>query len=108
MQGGNTIPATGLTQLGVSVILLSSAWPLSKIALSFGSTPLWFAEGRAVLSGLVAAAVLAMQGRLRLPHRADLTALLAIGVFQIGGYFALAHAAVAWVPAGRTAILANT
>jgi O-acetylserine/cysteine efflux transporter len=29
-------------------------------------------------------------------------------VFQVGGYFALAHEAVAWVPAGRTAILANT
>ncbi len=33
---------------------------------------------------------------------------MAVGVFQLGGYFALAHEAVAWVPAGRTAILANT
>ena len=90
------------------MILLSSAWPLTKIALSLGSTPLWFAEGRAVLSGLVAAAVLALRGRLRMPHRVDLPALLAVGVFQLGGYFALAHEAVAWVPAGRTAILANT
>jgi O-acetylserine/cysteine efflux transporter len=33
--------------------------------------------------------------------------LIAVGVFQLGAYFALAHKAVVWVPAGRTAILAN-
>ena len=89
-------------------MLLSSAWPLTKIALSLGSTPLWFAEGRAVLSGATAALVLALWGKLRVPHRADLPALVAVGVLQLGFYFALAHEAVAWVPAGRTAILANT
>lgn len=34
--------------------------------------------------------------------------MFAIGGRQLGAYFALAHEAVAWVPAGRTAILANT
>jgi drug/metabolite transporter (DMT)-like permease len=98
----------GLLQLFASVCLLSSAWPLTKIALSAGSTPIWFAEGRAVLSGLTAAVLLAVLGRLRLPGRADLAALLAIGGLQLGAYFAFAHEAVAWVQAGRTAILANT
>jgi O-acetylserine/cysteine efflux transporter len=107
--GGRTqVPTAGLIQLAVSVILLSSAWPLTKIALNLGSTPLWFAEGRAVLSGATAALILALRGKLRVPHRADLPALIAIGVFQLGGYFALSHEAVAWIPAGRTAILANT
>lgn len=105
---GNSTPVSGLVQLAISVILLSSAWPLTKIALSLGSTPLWFAEGRAILSGVTVAVVLAIQGRLRMPRKVDLPALAAIGVFQLGGYFALAHEAVAWVPAGRTAILANT
>ncbi len=98
----------GLIQLAVSVILLSSAWPLTKIALSLGSTPLWFAEGRAVVSGVTVAVVLAFSRRLRVPQRADLPALLAVGVCQLGLYFAFAHEAVAWVAAGRTAILANT
>lgn len=98
----------GVLQLLASVCLLSSAWPLTKIALSAGSTPLWFAEGRALLSGLTAALILAIRGRLKRPHRADLPALIAVGALQLGGYFALAHEAVAWVPAGRTAILANT
>jgi len=108
LDGRRTVPATGFIQLAASVILLSSAWPLTKIALSLGSTPLWFAEGRAVLSGVTAAVILALRGRLRVPRRADMAALAAVGVFQLGGYFALAHEAVAWIPAGRTAILANT
>ncbi|WP_428488672.1 DMT family transporter [Rhodopila sp.] len=98
----------GLIQLLASVVMLSSAWPLAKMAIGAGTTPLWFAEGRAVLSGLVAYLVLAVTGRLRVPTREDLPALLAIGGFQLGTYFALAYEAVAWVPAGRTAILANT
>ena len=102
------IPTTGLMQLALSVILLSSAWPLTKIALTLGSTPLWFAEGRAVLSGLTIAAILALRSTLRLPTITDLPVLIAVGGFQLGGYFALAHEAVAWLPAGRTAILANT
>jgi O-acetylserine/cysteine efflux transporter len=107
----NAAPAvsvSGLLQLLASVVLLSSAWPLTKVALAAGATPLWFAEGRAVLSGLVALVLLLVLGRFRLPARADLPAVFAIGGLQLGLYFALAHEAVAWVPAGRTAILANT
>jgi drug/metabolite transporter (DMT)-like permease len=104
----SALPTVGLIQLFISVCLLSSAWPLTKIALSAGSTPIWFAEGRAVLSGITVATILLVRGRLSLPGRADLPTLLAVGALQLGGYFALAHEAVAWVPAGRTAILANT
>ena len=90
------------------MLLLSSAWPLTKLAIDQGASPLWFAEGRAVLSGLIAAAALAGRGGLRLPVRGDWPAVLTIGVFQLGAYFAFAHLAVAWVPAGRTSVLANT
>jgi drug/metabolite transporter (DMT)-like permease len=102
------IQTVGLLQLLASVVLLSSAWPLTKIAIAAGSTPLWFAEGRAVLSGLTALVLLGIIGRPQRPSRRDVRAILAIGGLQLGLYFALAHAAVAWVPAGRTAILANT
>ena len=103
-----TIPIGGVIQLLASVVLLSSAWPLTKIALAAGSSPLWFAEGRAVLSGLAACLLVGLTGGLRVPGRADLPALFAVGGLQLGSYFALAHEAVAGVPAGRTAILANT
>ena len=104
----SAIPIGGLIQLLASVVLLSSAWPLAKIAIAAGTTPLWFAEGRAVLSGLATCALLAAVSGLRIPTRPDLPALFAIGGLQLGAYFALAYEAVAWVPAGRTAILANT
>jgi drug/metabolite transporter (DMT)-like permease len=108
LDAGKQRLAAGFVQLAVSVILLSSAWPLTKIAIGNGSTPIWFAEGRAVISGVTIAMILAVRGGLRMPVRQDLPALIAVGIFQLGLYFALAHEAVAWVPAGRTAILANT
>src|SRR5262249_15165017 len=77
------------------------------IAIGLGSTPIWFAEGRALLSGATIGAILILRGRLRVPVRKDLPALVAVGVCQLGLYFAFAHEAVAWVAAGRTAILAN-
>ena len=101
------IPAAGLAQLACSVVLLSSAWPLTKIAVAQGAAPLWFAAGRAGCSGLTAFVVLALLGRLRIPGRRDLPTVLAVGLLQIAAFFALAHAAVAYVPAGRTAVLSN-
>lgn len=103
-----SLPLRGLIQLAASVVLLSSAWPLTKLALDRGASPLWLAEARAVLSGLTAAAVLLARHRLVWPRRADWPAVVAVGLFQLGIYFALAHEAVAWVTAGRTSILANT
>src|ERR1700754_2297484 len=90
-EAARSLPLGGLLQLLASVVLLSSAWPLTKIALASGTTPLWFAEGRAVLSGLTAAGLLLIVGRFRVPTRPDLPAILAVGGLQLGAYFALAH-----------------
>lgn len=80
---------------------------MTKHALAHGATPSWFALGRAALSGLGTAAVLAGVGRLRAPGRRDMPALLVLGLLQLAGFFALSHAGVALVPAGRTAVLSN-
>lgn len=102
------VPLRGLLLLLISVVLLSSGWPLTKLAIQHGAAPLWFAEGRAALSGVTAAALLGVSGRMVVPRRADMPAVLAVGLFQLAAFFAFAHVAVAWVPAGRTAVLANT
>ena len=47
-EAGTQVPIAGLVHMAVSVVLLSSAWPLTKLALMQGTTPLWFAEARAV------------------------------------------------------------
>ena len=101
------IPPAALGQLAAAVVLLGASWPITRFALLQGAAPSWFALGRAGLSALVATIVLTVLGRMRMPRRRDLPALLGIGLLQLGGFFALAHAAAAWVPAGRTAILAN-
>lgn len=102
-----TIPKTALIQLVLAVLLLGASWPVTKIALLDGASPAWFAFGRAFLSMLVSIVVVGTTRGIRLPSRTDLPALLSLGLLQLAGFFALAHAAVAWVPAGRTAILSN-
>ncbi len=96
----------GLRYLAVSVFLFGGIWPVTKHAFSH-ATPLWFALNRAGLAALVSALLLAALGRLRPPRRADLPAVVAIGLLQLGGFFALTHLALGFVPAGRTAILSN-
>ncbi|MBD0271008.1 MAG: DMT family transporter [Acetobacteraceae bacterium] len=96
----------GLRYLAVSVLLFGGLWPVTKHAFAH-ATPLWFALNRAGLAALVSATLLAALGRLRLPRRADLPAVVAIGLLQLGGFFALTHLALDFVPAGRTAILSN-
>jgi O-acetylserine/cysteine efflux transporter len=101
------IPPAGLLQLAGSVVLLSSAWPITKQAIELGVVPIWFAVGRAGFSAFVAFVVLGLLGRLVIPRRADWPAVLAVGLLQLAAFFYLAHEAVAFVPAGRTAILCN-
>jgi drug/metabolite transporter (DMT)-like permease len=98
--------ASAFRLLFAAVILFGGAWPITKYALD-DATPLWFGTGRAGLAALVAALLLAALGRLRLPAAEDRIAVLFLGVFQLGGFFALTHVAVSMVPAGRTAVLSN-
>jgi drug/metabolite transporter (DMT)-like permease len=95
-----------LRLLLIAVLLFGGAWPITKAALA-DATPLWFAVSRSVLGALVSGLGLAALGRLRPPGREDWPTVLGVGLLQLGGFFALAHLAVALVPAGRTAVLAN-
>lgn len=101
------IPSGALVQLAAAVLLLGASWPITRVALLHGAGPAWFALGRAGVSAGIVTISLAALGRLRWPGRRDLPSLLAIGLLQLAGFFAFAHEAVAWVPAGRVAVLAN-
>lgn len=102
------VPLRGLALLFTSVIFLASGWPLAKLAIIHGAAPLWFAQARAIQSAAITTLLLSLSGRMILPTRRDLPALLTVGLLQLAAFFALAHIAVAWVSAGRTAVLANT
>ena len=98
--------AAALRLLLVAVVLFGGAWPITKHAMA-AATPLWFGASRAGLAALVALVLLAALRRLHLPRREDWRAVVFLGLFQLGGFFALTHLAVALVPAGRTAVLSN-
>ena len=66
---------------------------------------MWFGFGRAALATLVASLLLMVLRRFHRPRREDLPTVFAVGLLQLGGFFVLAHAAVAMVEAGRTAII---
>lgn len=95
---------SALHLLLVAIILFGGAWPVTKAALAHAS-PMWFAVGRAGLAAIVTGVLLGMLGRLHLPRRRDLPSVLSLGILQLGLFFVLAHAAVAMVQAGRTAII---
>jgi O-acetylserine/cysteine efflux transporter len=95
-----------LQLLLLAVVLFGGVWPVTKVAFQH-ATPLWFGFSRAGLAMLSAVALLGLLRRLHWPARQDWPGIAAIGLFQIGGFFALTHLALSLVPAGRTAILGN-
>lgn len=98
--------ARALQLLLVAVVLFGGIWPITKHALS-DATAMWLGFWRAALAAVSSAALLVLLGRLRLPARADWPTVAALGLLQIGSFFAFTHAAIALIPAGRTAILGN-
>ena len=109
--GGTTVAErrVGLRDLRVlalGVLLFGGGWPITKDALQ-DATPLWFAVSRAGLAAMGAAVLLAALGRLAWPGRRDWPAVLAVGLLQLGSFFALTHIALAVLPSGRIAVLSN-
>ncbi|MCS6932295.1 MAG: DMT family transporter [Acetobacteraceae bacterium] len=95
-----------LRLLLLAVVLFGVTWPISKDALRDAS-PLWFAFARGAGGALVTGLLMLWLGRLRPPGAAEWPTVLALALFQLGGFFALTHLALALVPAGRTAVLSN-
>ena len=95
---------SSLHLLVIAIFLFGGAWPITKAALADAS-PMWFGFGRAALATLVASLLLLVLRRFHRPKREDLPTVFAVGLLQLGGFFVLAHAAVAMVEAGRTAII---
>lgn len=100
------IALADLRLLLIAVTLFGGAWPITKSALA-DATPLWFAVSRTLLAAVIISLLLLSKRQLRWPAPQDWPAVIGVGVLQLGGYFALTHLAVALVPAGRTAVLAN-
>lgn len=102
-----TVPRAALVQLAIVVAVFGGAGPVIKLGLA-EATPAWLAFWRALASAATTAALVALRGRLVLPRRRDLPAVVAVGACQIGLFFALLHTALAVVPVGRGVLLCYT
>lgn len=100
-------PATVATSKRTAYLLLvllslvwGIHWPVVKAGLS-ELPPFTYGAFRVGSALLVVALLLAVRGRLRLPHRADLGVIVLVGLGQIGGSIILMNLALQVVPAGR-------
>ncbi|MDN5863533.1 MAG: DMT family transporter, partial [Salinisphaera sp.] len=86
---------------------LGCNWPIMKYGLAY-IPPLHFAAARLLLGGLFLAAAEWAAGALKLPKRADLPLVFAVGLLQMAAFLTLITIAIQFVPAGRSAILTYT
>jgi drug/metabolite transporter (DMT)-like permease len=107
MRQSQPIPPAALAQLAIVVVVFGAAGPVIKVGLT-EATPAWLAFWRAFLSCAVTALLVGLRGRLVWPRRRDRAAVLAVGLFQIGAFFALLHVALTIVPVGRSVLLCYT
>ena len=91
---------SSLHLLFFAIILFGGAWPITKAAVS-DACPMWFGFGRAALAMVAATFLLLLLRRFHAPKREDLPTVFAVGILQLGGFFVLAHAAIALVEAAE-------
>jgi drug/metabolite transporter (DMT)-like permease len=96
---------TGFLWLALAVVSYGGLWPVMRLPVVLVDQ-FWFAVTRLGIGSLFLFAVVAATGRLRLPGREDLTAVLSVGIFMMGLYVSIVHFAVQYVEAGRGALLA--
>lgn len=94
----------GLIFLVAGIFSYGWLWPVMHLGVEH-LPPLWFATARVFIGALVLLAVLASRGELKLPTRADLPAILSVGICMMGLYVSLVHTAMEFIPAGRGALL---
>jgi drug/metabolite transporter (DMT)-like permease len=82
-------------------------WVIVKVGLDY-LPPLTYAASRVAVGLVAMVALLAWQGRLRLPDRANLPIIASIGVFQIAIAVVIQNFALQVVDAGRSAVLLYT
>jgi len=98
---------TGLIALFTTIFCFGTLWTVAKISVDH-LPPLWFTAGRFAVGGVFIAIVLKVQGRLRLPDRADVPIILTVGGIMLGLYSTIFQNALEYVHAGRATILGYT
>lgn len=105
-------PQSGVHARPIALVLLvllalawGAHWTVVKVGLQY-MPPFTYGVLRLVGGILTIVAILAFQGRLRLPPRGDLPIVVSVGVLQVTAGIVLMNFALQIVPAGRSSVLA--
>jgi len=96
--------------LGLFVFIILSwglAWPVNKVGLEYMS-PVWYTAIRLVVGTVTMMALVLVLGKFSLPKREDMPLIVIIGLLQISIYILLTNIGLAYLPAGRSSLLAYT
>lgn len=83
-------------------------WPIAKLTLQEGVTPLWMAAIRSALAAVVLLVLMVASRNLRLPRKGDWPIVLGITLLHMVAYAALIATALQYLPAGRSVVLGYT
>lgn len=83
------------------------AWPVNKVGLEYMS-PLWYTATRLIVGTVTMMAFVIAIKKFSLPKIKDIPLILVIGLLQISIYILLANIGLAYLPAGRSSLLAYT
>lgn len=89
------------------IISWGLAWPVNKIGLVF-MTPLWYTAIRLSIATIAMFGIVVLIKKFTLPKRTDIPLILIVGFLQIAFYILLANVGLAYLPAGRSSLLAYT
>ncbi|MCW5583425.1 MAG: DMT family transporter, partial [Gammaproteobacteria bacterium] len=96
--------------LGLFIFIVISwgmAWPINKIGLTYMS-PTWYTATRLIVGTATMMLIVIAMGKFSLPQRKDYPLILIIGLLQISIYILLTNFGLAYLPAGRSSLLAYT
>ena len=89
------------------ILTWGMAWPINKIGLNYMS-PLWYTATRLVIGTLTMMTFIVVVRKFTWPKRQDLPLIAIIGLLQISIYILLVNIGLAYLPAGRSSLLAYT
>ena len=102
-----SVAAKGWMMLALTTLLFGATWPLVRVGVT-PMPPVWFACIRIIGASALLFVFLAVIGRLRMPSRQDVPAILSVGICMMGAFVVLSHIGMQWVEAGRAALLVYT
>lgn len=89
------------------VVSWGLAWPINKVGLQYMS-PLWYTAVRLIVGTTTMMAIVIAIKKFALPRLKDFPLIFIIGLLQISLYILLANIGLAYLPAGRSSLLAYT